>query len=91
MSALRFDVEDRLKSSNQKKVMMHLSGMNYRPDSIDLRHESTNETLLDGTKRNQFPTTDQPTFANRKSGLIDEGNLMLGLIEACQAQKLILR
>jgi hypothetical protein len=57
MSAMRMDVEDRLKGSKQKKAMMHLSGMNSRPESMDLRGESTNETLLDGTKRNQFPTT----------------------------------
>ena len=65
--------------------MMHLSGMNSRPDSLDLRGESTNETLLEGTKRSQFPTNEQPTFANRQSGMIEEGNLMLGLIEVCQA------
>ena len=64
---------------------MHLSGMNSRPESIDLRGESTNETLLDGTKRNQLPTSNNQIYANRQSGIIDEGNPMLGLIEACQA------
>jgi hypothetical protein len=51
LSALRFNVEDRLKTNNQKRVVMHLSGMISRPESVDLRYDSTNETLLDGTKR----------------------------------------
>ena len=91
LSAMRMDVEDRLRTSKQKKVMMHLSGMNSRPDSIDLRGESTNETLLEGTKRNQIPIANYPIYSNRQSGMIDESNPMLGLIEACQAQKLMLR
>jgi hypothetical protein len=70
---------------------MHLSGMNSRPDSVDLRQESTNETLLDGTKKNIYTTSDKATFANHKSGMIDEGNLIIGMIEACQAQKLMFR
>ena len=65
MSAMRMDVEDRLKSSKQKKAMMHLSGMNSRPESMDLRGESTNETLLDGTKKNQLLASNYPIYANR--------------------------
>jgi len=64
---------------------MHLSGMASRPESTDLRGLSTNETLLDGTKKNQFPTAHYQIQANRRSSIIDEGNPMLGMIEACQA------
>lgn len=90
IDALRSDVEDRLRNNSTKRVFMHLSGQVQRNES-QLRNDSTSDTLLEGMRQNyKAPRQVETQITGHKSiQILEEGNLMLGLIDACQAQKRI--